>query len=246
MRWVVCLPGLMSVLLSTNMPVLANDLDIAGSVGIESRFFPASPQFPDQFDDLELSAYLEPRYLGESRNQREQFEFTPFARLDSQDQRRSHADIRELYWRHIDDNWELLAGVSRVFWGVAEFRHLVDIINQTDLVEDIDGEEKLGQPMLNLLTQHDWGDVSLYVMPWFRERTFPGKNGRLRYPLVTDGNAQYQSGNGRNHIDVAARYSHYLGNWDFGIAYFNGTGREPRLVLNENGTRLVPVYDLIK
>lgn len=233
-------------LLFLSFVVRAEGMDIAGSAGIELRLFPADAQFDDQFNGSEPSAYLQPEFRANSADEREQFEFTPFLRLDGRDQRRTHADIRELYWRHIDDNWEMLAGVSRVFWGVTEFRHLVDIVNQTDLIEDIDGEDKLGQPMLSVATQQDWGEVSLYLMPWFRERTFPGKKGRLRFPLVTDGDAEYQSGKGQDHIDVAARYSHYLGSWDFGIAYFNGTGREPRFILNDNGTRFIPVYDLIK
>ena len=41
-------------------------------------------------------------------------------------------------------------GVRRVFWGVAESNHLVDVINQTDAIENPDQEDKLGQPMLNL------------------------------------------------------------------------------------------------
>jgi hypothetical protein len=232
-----------------SVPALAEipglNIDMAGSAGIELRAFPADAQFDDQFNGLEPSAYLEPEFRGANASETDQFTFMPFVRLDSRDERRTHADIRELYWRHIDADWTFLVGANRVFWGVTEFRHLVDIINQTDLIENIDGEDKLGQPMLNLSTQQDWGEVSLFVMPWFRERTFAGKDGRLRFPLVTDGNHRYQSSDEQHHIDVALRYSHYIGSWDFGIAYFNGTGREPRFELNETGSRLVPVYDLI-
>jgi len=47
---------------------------------------------------------------------------------------------------------------------------------------------------------------------------------------------------------MAIRYSHSIGDWDFGIYNFNGTDREPTLVLNvdENGQpALVPFYELI-
>ena len=67
-----------------------------------------------------------------------------------------------------------------------ESRHRVDYINQTDGVEDVDGEDKLGQPMLNLGLQRDWGDLNFFYLPYFRERTFPGTKGRLRAPLVVD------------------------------------------------------------
>ncbi len=99
--------------------------------------------------------------------------------------------------------------------------------------------------MVRLATQRDWGAVSLFVLPGFREQTFPGKEGRLRFPLVTDGDANYQADAGQSHVDFAFRYSHYLGAWDFGLHYFEGTGREPRFVPDSGFTRLVPTYDLI-
>jgi len=34
----------------------------------------------------------------------------------------------------VADDWELTTGVSKVYWGVMEAVHLVDIINQTDFV----------------------------------------------------------------------------------------------------------------
>ena len=59
--------------------------------------------------------------------------------------------------------------------GVTESRHLVDVLNQVDGVEDIDEEDRLGQPMINISTQRDWGSVDLFVLPGFRERTFAGQ-----------------------------------------------------------------------
>ena len=112
--------------------------------------------------------------------------FTPFYRLDQQDAERSHGDIRELSWIHVGDDWELRTGLRKVFWGVTEFNHLIDVINQTDGVEDSDGEEKLGQPMVNLSLVRDWGILDLFVLPGFRERTFAGTDGRLRSGLVAE------------------------------------------------------------
>jgi len=133
-----------------------------------------------------------------------------------------------------------------VFWGVTESRHLVDIINQTDGVEDIDEEDKLGQPMVMLGTQRDWGEVLLYLMPYFRKRTFPDENGRLRTPIPVDGEAaKFESGAEEHHLDLAVRYSHSIGDWDVGTYYLYGTSREPVLAPNANGDRLVPFYELI-
>ena len=217
-----------------------------GFAGTELRGFVDDGQFDDQFNGLQPSLIVQPEWNMLHDNGKDQFAFIPFARLDSRDNRRTHFDIREAWWLRVSADWELLAGINRVFWGVTESHHLVDIINQTDLVEDIDSEDKLGQPMINLSSPQDWGTVSLFVMPYFRERTFPGKDGRLRLPLVTDGDHEYDASNEQHHIDVALRYAHYAGDWDFGLYYFNGTGREPRFLLNDSGTRLVPFYDLIE
>ena len=67
--------------------------------------------------------------------------YSAVARLDSADSSRSHFDLRELNYLWLGDAGELSVGIGKVFWGVAEFVHLVDIINQTDLVENIDEEE---------------------------------------------------------------------------------------------------------
>jgi hypothetical protein len=137
-----------------------------------------------------------------------------------------------------------------VFWGVTESRHLVDIVNQNDQVEDIDSEDKLGQPMINLNVYRSWGDLGLFLLPYFRERTFPASDARLRGPLpVAKDKAMFESRDGKENLDIALRWSHVIGNWDIGLAYFDGTSREPRLVPapDEGGTpALIPFYDLIR
>ncbi|GAA3954699.1 hypothetical protein [Allohahella marinimesophila] len=147
------------------------------------------------------------------------------------DSYRSHADVRELYMIYEGNNWDVVAGANKVFWGVTESRHLVDVINQSDLVENIDGEDKLGQPMLNLNLQADWGRIAFFILPYFRERTLPDDNDRFRLPLSIDNEALYDSGDEEWHNDFAVRYSHYIESLDFGISYFNGTNREPRYEL---------------
>ncbi len=58
-------------------------------------------------------------------------------------------------------------------------------------------------------------------------------------------NARYESSAGKKHVDIAARYSHFIGDWDIGISYFHGTGREPTLIANEDETALIPYYSNI-
>jgi hypothetical protein len=170
------------------------------------------------------------RYRRYSNDDRNSFTARPFARLDKEDSNRTHADLRELFVRHTGDDWDVSVGFQQVFWGVTEFHHLVDVINQTDLVENIDGEDKLGQPMINLSLVRDWGILDFYAMTGFRERTYPSDDGRLRHQLpVDDSLATYESGDKEWHVDGAVRWSHHLGPVEFGIYHFYGTNRQPEL-----------------
>ena len=220
----------------------------SGNVAIEGRFF--QHDGPDRRQDnsnYSLSAL--PEYYHEWNEANDSFTFTPFIRIDSEDGERSHADIRELKWTHVAETWEMDIGISRVFWGVTESQHLVDIINQTDLVENIDGEDKLGQPMLRLSTVRDWGTLDFFLLPGFRERTFPGKPGRLRtVPYVDTDLAFYEDSDEEDHIDWALRWSHSVDIWDIGLSHFSGTGREPILTPQADGRGnivLAPFYEQI-
>lgn len=219
-----------------------------GFAGLEFRYFPQDALDRRQDHSTSLSLAFEPEYYHEWDNGKQLFAFVPFFRLDQRDNERSHFDVRELTYVKAADTWELRLGVRKVFWGVIEFNHLVDIINQTDLVENIDTEDKLGQPMINLALIRDWGTVDFFIMPYFRERTFPGRDGRLRtHPPVDEDQARFESGAKEKHVDFAARYSHFIGDFDIGIAHFYGTSREPRFIpaLKNGNPVLLPFYDII-
>ena len=219
----------------------------SGFVSLESRYFYEDASSPLQTDANTSIAFL-PEYRIEWDKGYQSLTFTPFVRLDSQDSERSHVDIRELVWIKAEKSWEMRVGISKVFWGVAESQHLVDIINQTDLVENFDREDKLGQPMLNVSLIKNWGIVDLFILPGFRERTFPGNSGRLRLPRVDSSQAVYESSSEEKHIDYAVRWSDTLGDWDIGLSHFYGTSRDPALspgVDNAGKPVLIPRYDLI-
>jgi hypothetical protein len=182
-------------------------------------------------------------------NDRYAFRAAPFVRYDAEDSARTHADLREFYVSAVGEQWELHAGLRQVFWGVTEFEHLIDVINQTDLVENIDGEDKLGQPMINLSVVRDWGILDFYLLPGFRERTFPGGDGRLRYLVpVSTKDTRYESGSEQYRVDGAARWVHHVGPVEFGIYHFSGTSRDPtlRVQARPNGKLvLAPYYPVI-
>ena len=221
--------------------------ELTGYVQAEGKYFFNEALFSRQ-QGSSISFAAQPELYHEWGNG-SSFIATPFVRIDSVDAERSHFDIRELIYQQAYETWELDIGIGKVFWGVTEFVHLVDIINQTDLVEDLDGEEKLGQPMAHLSLAREWGVVDMFILPFFRERTFPGRRGRLRSGIVVDtDNAKYESSAEQYNIDLALRYSNTIGEWDFGIYHFAGTGREPTFSLkinSEDRSRLIPYYDQI-
>ena len=221
--------------------------EFSGNIGIESRYFFKDALFPEQNENLTGSINFQPEFRYQWNNGNNGFTFIPFARVDSEDDERTHTDIRELYFLGVKDDFEWRIGINKVFWGVAEFQHLVDIINQTDSVENIDGEDKLGQPMLHLSLNKDLGLFEVFLLPYFRERTFAGGDGRLRPSLEIDtDNPIYQSSNEENHIDYALRWSHYVGNFDVGLSWFDGTSREPIFQLAPGHSSLVPFYQQIE
>jgi hypothetical protein len=221
-------------------------VDVSGFAGVETRYFTQERRHQGQEDGFEASIIFNPEFRYRTEDDSLQFSFIPFYRKDSRDSARTHFDVREAYGLWVGEELEVLAGLNKVFWGVAESRHLVNIINQTDVVEDIDGEDYLGQPMVSIGTQREWGRIDAYILPGFRERTFPGTDGRFRTPVPVDTeNAQFESSAEEKHVDFAARYSHYIGDWDIGLSYFRGTDREPVLVPNATATRLIPVYNQI-
>ncbi len=226
----------------------ASGHELSGYVEGEVRLFPHDPLYFGQTDQSASLAF-KPEYYHEYENG-SSFIFVPFLRLDSADSRRTHFDVRELNFLWLHEDFELRVGVGKVFWGVTEVQHLVDIINQTDQVESFDGEQKLGQPMVNLSIARDWGTLDLFVLPFFRERTFPGQKGRLRFSLVIDTDQPvYESAAEEWHTDWSARYSHTLGDWDFGIHYFIGTSRDPAFTLGTGSLGepvILPVYQQIQ
>jgi len=218
--------------------------ELNGSIAIETRLFTETPPFPDQ-EHNNGSIAIAPEYY-HAREDGSSFIFTPFLRIDTADPERTHFDIREMNFLVLGDFWELRLGIGKVFWGVTEFVHLIDIINQTDLVEDIQGEDKLGQPMVYLSIPKDWGVLDFFVLPYFRERTFPGPDGRLRTGIIVDtDNPVFESGSEEHHVDFALRYSQTFDSADFGIYYFKGTGREPLFTPSVNSSGqlvLLPYY----
>ena len=207
-------------------PVVAYEL--VWEWGLEAQAFSKDGAAQTHREGFALS--LQPSLTHEFESSEILFTFEPFFRWDQRDDERNHMDIRELKAIKVLGDWELEAGISKVFWGVAETSHLVDIINQTDFLEGIDGEDKLGQPMLRASRIFDQSTLSLFVLPYFREREFSGSNNRFALPIpIEESLVQFESATEEEHIDYALRYSGYAGQMDYGLSWFDGTARDAQL-----------------
>ncbi|MEM1104758.1 MAG: hypothetical protein AAGH87_00090 [Pseudomonadota bacterium] len=235
---------LAGVALALAAPATAQRLDIYPELSVEARIFPESPQFSEQLETWQASAILSGEIQWRSKDRDTRLLFEPYVRLDSEDDERTYIDIREAsFSRALNRDWDVLVGVSQVFWGVAESRNTVDIINQFDAVEDFDEGEKLGQPMFRVSRRGDFGTLEAYYLPIFRERRFPGSEGRLRTrPIVDADRSTYERGGDEYAGDFALRYTNRFGGFDLGLHGFYGTSRNPRLDFNPVTELLEPFY----
>lgn len=201
----------------------------------ESRYFYDAPQFEKQLNYYP-SFGIQPTYKFRWNDGYENFILSAYFNWD-RDENRTYWDLREMYYQKAKNNWELNVGIKKVFWGVTESNHLVDIINQTDALKSFDGEEKLGQPMVQFSWfSSDFGSLDLFYLPYHRKRGFPGEKGRFRFSSVLSANdIGYESDKEEFHPDLAARWKHYFGVFDVGLSYFNGNGREPFFKFDAEG-----------
>lgn len=235
-RAAAALPVLLSAAATAAQPP-----EINGFIEGELRWFPTSALFEGQASFF-ASAAGQVELYWEDATAANALEMKLFYRQTSADGGEStHGDVRELYYRHLFDGWQLEVGFNKVFWGVTESLHLVDIVNQTDNVEAVNGEEKLGQPMIAVGIEQSWGNLDVYLMPWFRERVFSSGNERFQFgnPVTGElipwdqGATRWQSSHEDRHIDLALRWLQYFGNLDLGLSFFRGTNREPIPVISD-------------
>lgn len=205
----------------------ASAFDSSLEASLEYRYFPSDAVHEEQHEGYGSLA-LKPEFYLDWDRRDQSITVELFGRLDQYDDERTHADVREAFYRYTARDFEWRVGVRQLFWGVLESAHIVDVINQTDFVEDIDGEAKLGEPMVNFAWFSPIGTIDFFVLPTFRERTFAGEEGRPRLLLPVDTMAARADD---EHMSGAIRYFKSFGRLDAGLYWFHGTSREPRFDL---------------
>jgi len=233
-----------AALLMTCAVVTAHaDVRFSANLEADIRYYPSQGLLDEQkqvFGSLAINPKVD--WYADNR------QHTITVELHARDSRpkgnRSYADIREAFYLYAGDGWQVQAGISRVFWGVVESNHLVDIVNQSDILESATGTQKLGQPMFSLGLERTWGNVDFFILPYFRERVFPRGPERFRIglsginnalpisPVFSDKEVFYQSTDEQHHVDVALRWNHYWGGFDMAVSAFSGTSRETLPILS--------------
>ncbi|NKB65075.1 MAG: hypothetical protein GKR95_24190 [Gammaproteobacteria bacterium] len=216
-------------------------LQINYTMDLEWRGFTDTSSVQERFN-RDVSVGFETEFRTSFNDGNTTLTFTPFGRWDSRDPERRHYDIRELNLIHAAGDWEFQGGISKVFWGVAESNHLVDVINQTDYLENIDGEDKLGQKMIQVSRSFEQSTLSAFILPGFREREYRSSDDPLALPFKVIEEAQYESDDGNSHIDYAIRYSGYYASIDYGVSFFSGTSREPDFIPGDTPGEFVAYY----
>ena len=217
--------------------------EVFGEIELEGTLFAEPPSFDRQVRN-DVSVAGEVTGLVEWADGDVTLRVTPFGRVDRADHRRTHWDIREAKIDVIDGALSATVGADTVFWGKTEVVHLVDIINQTDTVEDLDDEDRLGQPLVRFGYLTDYGLWEAFYMPYFRDRTFPSAEGRLRGPVPVNENlSRFDTDAEEWTPSFAGRFAGTFGDFDIGLSAFHGLSRDP-VFLFEDG-QLIPLYERI-
>ena len=131
------------------------------------------------------------------------------------------------------------------FWGKAESKNVVDVINQSDAAANDGKSGKLGAPSISAERYLDIGDLQLWYISGFREKTFNDSDAHPSsgVPVIS---AQYARKDDKDADDFAVRLSSFAGDWDLAGSFFYGTARDPILSLSSDGSALNPYYVLQK
>ena len=220
---------------------LAQDIHFGWEIAGQTQVFAKTASYGQENYNLSLRAQAELYY--EWNDGMDSIEFIPWFMVAHKNKESTHGDIQELAWVHVGDDWELRSGIRKEFWGVTEGVHLVDIINQSDLSRGLDGEEKLGQPMVNLSLVRDWSIIDFFILIGHRKRIFPSEFDRPRSTFIVAGQGEkYESSQSNRNIDTAIRWQVSIDDWELALSHFNGTSREPSFIGLNSSNELLTRY----
>ena len=154
----------------------------------------------------------------------------------------SRADLKEAYISFKANEIDIRIGSILEFWGKTESYNPSDLINSYDYTSGLADSQKLGAPAFKLSSDLNDAYLSLFLIPFFVENSYPGLSSRQRLQtLISNDSASYLNNASINDNSYALRYEGYNGKLDYGLSYFDGITREPYFTQGSND-RLVPEY----
>ena len=137
------------------------DVTSRGGVSLESRAF--APDDDDSTEDvgMAVSSQLEVGF----RSKPLSVVARGFARLDALDEDRNIVNLQEGYAALTTDRVTLRLGSQIIDSTATEAFHPVNIVNSRNLDSDIENQEKLGEPMVELRVRVLRGEIAAYFMP---------------------------------------------------------------------------------
>lgn len=240
MRFPTPLAGGIAMLIATVAPAVAEKPSVGGFIGLETLSFTESGTGPTTVNML-VGEFRIKGSLTDSLG----YDLRLYGRknLGGLDGGYFDPTVAKLTWQN--GVWQIDAGYDLLFWGVAESRNVVNIINQRDQIRDVLNDQGLGQPMVAVRYFGSSYAIEGFVLPGFRELDF-GTTGRrwgFGFP-VDDSRSTFDSDKGRRHVDYALRLAGSVGNLEYGLSAFDGTLRQPRFNLDTATGTLVPRYVL--
>ena len=172
-----------------------------------------------------------------------------YGRLDQRDPDRTLLVVEEMWAEAKFGPFKLRVGADLLNWSATEAFHPADIINARNLDSDVENYEKLGEPMVQLITRLGSGRLSLYFMPFFTRTVFPTNNSRLNpLPGINLGRSLQIRANGNVAGDDfglqgAVRLTQNIFGIDLGLHAVHHLDRnQPEFVIDRKDNRLHPVF----
>ena len=151
-------------------------------------------------------------------------------------------DFNEAYLDYAYNDFNVLVGNNIVFWGKNEFYNPVDVVNSKDFSGGLAQGEKMGQPMINVKRYFDTSELNLFILP-ATTNTYPTSKVRPQLALNIDSADTFAKGASKNNTGMAARWSGYINEYDYGFSFYQGNTKDPALVVTAG--QLVPKYSEI-
>lgn len=240
MKTVAPISNLVALFCAATQTASAQPLSFNGFVGLEARSFGETSLEPSKLYSLtgEINARGD---LTDNLS----YELRLYGRENLDNAGGGYVDPTIAKLTYVTGPWQFDAGYDLLFWGVAEGRNVVNIINQRDQIRDQFFDQGLGQSMIAARYFGTTTTLEAFVLPRFEELDF-GADGRpwgLGLP-VEDDNSTFESDDGDKHIDYALRVSGFAGNLEYAAFGFDGTLREPEFQFDPVSSNLVPNYAL--